>query len=186
MLVVASRTNLPSPFGAPDVTAGEVEGGDYAVGDVQRRFIDPAIAGRTAHVTGVRRTLMSKERQALTPRSFQVRVAGYFLSLLMLLVGGACSSSESSDTNPTQRSIAGDSWYGCADRAYYEKLNSYAQQKDREAFTSALSAGLDAGTCIHFEQGETVYVMEFSHTGFIKIRREGATQEFWTNSEAAK
>ena len=83
--------------------------------------------------------------------------------------------------------ISSDSWFGCTDRDYYEKLLQYLAQNDDEAFKRGLAAGLLTGSCTGFKDGEPVYIMDTAiFSGLIKVRRGGETMEYWTNLEAVK
>jgi hypothetical protein len=118
-----------------------------------------------------------------------------FAALLVLAFGSTESGSNRESGKPSTPSvssggderISGENWFGCADRNYFEKLVGYAAQKDTEAFASALTAGLLAGTCTSFKNGEVVYTTDTAiFSGLIKVRRRGETQEYWTNMEAVK
>jgi hypothetical protein len=81
--------------------------------------------------------------------------------------------------------IASDSYFGCIRRDYFEKLLSYAVQKDFGALQQGLSAGVLAGQCVDFKAGEEVFITDTaSLSGIVKVRRRGSTTEYWTNYEA--
>jgi predicted nucleic acid-binding Zn-ribbon protein len=80
--------------------------------------------------------------------------------------------------------INGDDWFGCTDKAQHEKLTQYAVQKDIEAYSQAIMAGLNAGTCRRFRDGEEVYIADITFLGLVKVRPKGEMQEYWTNIEA--
>jgi hypothetical protein len=83
--------------------------------------------------------------------------------------------------------VSGDGWFGCSDRDYFEQIIRYAVDQDTEAFTEAIADGILAGNCTLFENGEPVYLIDTAIlSGLVKIRRQGETQEFWTNIEAVK
>lgn len=118
-----------------------------------------------------------------------------FTALLFLAVGSIDSGSNRESVSPSKPSvssglekrISGDNWFGCTSRDYFEKLVGYAVEKDKEAFTKALTAGLLAGTCTTFKNGEVVYITDTAiFSGLVKVRRKGETQEYWTNIEAVK
>jgi len=121
-----------------------------------------------------------------------------FLVLIALIVlavgsndsesnGGSSRSGESRVTIESQKRISGDNWFGCIDRKHFEKLVDYAVQKDEQAFRRALAAGILAGTCTMFKDGEAVYITDTAiFSGLVKVRRKGELQEFWTNIEAVK
>lgn len=67
---------------------------------------------------------------------------------------------------------------GCENDKYLEKLVSYARQKDTQAFTKALLKGISEGTCLMFEQGESVDVTEVGLT-MNKVRQLGEIKEYW-------
>jgi hypothetical protein len=84
-----------------------------------------------------------------------------------------------------EKRISGDHWFGCVDREYLGNLVKYAVQKDNEAFTRALTAGLLTGACTPFKNGEVVYITDVAFfSGNIKVRRKGETKEYWTVIEA--
>lgn len=115
------------------------------------------------------------------------------VSGLAVACGGGTDSGSTARTDDsavvvgTERQIKDDSRPGCTDREYFEKLTSYAAQKDENAFKSALASGLADGTCTLFESGETVFVMDVkAFSGLIQVRRKGETREFWTSIEAVR
>jgi hypothetical protein len=110
---------------------------------------------------------------------------GVLVVLIVLAVGS--NDSGPSVTTGSERRISGDHWFGCTDREYFKKLVRYAVQKDEEAFSQALAAGILAGTCTMFKDGEVVYITDTAiFSGLVKVRRKGELQEFWTNIEAIK
>ncbi len=83
--------------------------------------------------------------------------------------------------------ISSDSYFGCTNRDYFEKLISYAVQKDMEAFKQGLAAGMLAGQCTMFKAGEEVFITDTAiFSGLVKVRRRGSVAEYWTNIEAVK
>lgn len=57
------------------------------------------------------------------------------------------SGNSGGDTIKPQ-TIVGDNRFGCVDRDYFEKLGSYAVDKDNVAFSNALSLGVINGECV--------------------------------------
>jgi hypothetical protein len=110
--------------------------------------------------------------------------------LALLAVGSSDSGSSggskhSSVTAGMDKHISGGDWFGCTDRDYFEKIARYAAQKDQTAFEKALTAGIAAGICTLFSDGETVYVADTAIlSGLVKVRRPGEVVEYWTNLEA--
>jgi hypothetical protein len=85
------------------------------------------------------------------------------------------------------RQISGRDWMGCTDREYFDKLITLAGQKDQEALSRALAAGLLSGECVELREGEEVYVMDSTiFSGLAKVRRVGEVREYWTNLEAIR
>lgn len=119
------------------------------------------------------------------------------LVFLALLAFGSSDSGSRSSTSSTpsppavttgqDKQIADDHRFGCSDRDYFEKLVSYAVQKDNEAFSQGLAAGILAGACTMFKTGEAVYITDTAiFSGLVEVRRKGETQEYWTNLEAVR
>jgi hypothetical protein len=98
---------------------------------------------------------------------------------------GSGTSSQPAVTTGQDKQISGDHRFGCSDREYFERLVGYAVQKDNQAFSQGLAAGLLAGTCTMLKAGESVYITDTAiFSGLVEVRRKGETQEFWTNLEA--
>jgi zinc ribbon protein len=97
---------------------------------------------------------------------------------------GVSAASATADDSVKPRIIVGDNHLGCENRDYFAKLISYAAEKDTRAFQAAFEDGLINGDCTSFKRGEPVFVEETSILGVVKVRRQGQTQEFWTNTEA--
>ncbi len=115
------------------------------------------------------------------------------LVLIALAIGSTDSGSGSrqdragrpATSGDDTKRISGSQWFGCSDREYFEKLIGYAVDKDNEAFKRALAAGVVAGNCTLFKNGEAVYTVDTAiFSGLVKVRRKGETQEYWTNLEA--
>jgi len=130
-------------------------------------------------------------------------LASLLLFVLLLLLsfgssdsgsgGGSGTSSEPSTssapavTTGQDKRIKDDHRFGCSDREYFEKLISYAVQKDNQAFSQGLAAGILAGSCTMFTAGEQVYITDTAiFSGLVEVRRKGETQEYWTNLEAVE
>ena len=85
------------------------------------------------------------------------------------------------------KTISGNSYVGCTNKKYYNKLVDYAVQNDDVAFKKALMAGVLAGICTMFKSGEKVYITDTSFfSGLVKVRRPGETIEYWTAIEAVE
>jgi hypothetical protein len=98
----------------------------------------------------------------------------------------AATGSAGGDTDTIQpRTIVGDSRFGCVDRDFFEKLGSYAAEKDNAAFSNALGTAVLNGDCVFFKADEPVYLADTAiFSGLVKVRRPGETEEYWTNMEA--
>ena len=105
---------------------------------------------------------------------------------------GSGTSPSSSSSSPAvtagqDKQIAGEHRFGCTDREYFDKLVSYAVQKDNDAFSRGLAAGVVAGTCTMFKSGESVFITDTAiFSGMVEVRRKGETREYWTNLEAVR
>ena len=135
--------------------------------------------------------IKKKEQQA--QKGCGIGCLAVIIIMALYMIGSFSSDSKktepstSSVSNGQEKLISGDQWFGCTDRKYFDKLVGYAVQKDNEAFTKALSAGLLIGTCTIFKTGEVVYIADTAIlSGIIKVRRKGETKEYWTNMEAVK
>lgn len=111
--------------------------------------------------------------------------------MVVLAAGSGSKSGSPAPSAPAvpsgERHISGSQWCGCTDRDYFEKLVSYAVDKDNEAFSRALARGLLAGVCVRFSNGERVFIADTAiFSGLVKVRRSGETAEYWTNLEAVK
>lgn len=83
--------------------------------------------------------------------------------------------------------ISGKTRFGCATKEYFRKLVGFAVNDDTEAFKRSLAAGILAGQCIIFQNGEPVFLADTSIlAGLVKVRRKGDVEEYWTNLEAVK
>ncbi len=89
-----------------------------------------------------------------------------FLVLLIAILGSV------NLTRAGSQKISQGVFYGCSDRNYWDKIESYLIQEDREAFEKALRAGMIKETCVWLETGEEVFVV-FRTSGLIKVRRQG-------------
>lgn len=105
------------------------------------------------------------------------------------------SEKEKSKTSryPTHLSIGsiyhinGEGNVGCLEQKQFERLRSFANQEDKEAFATELTVGLLSGSSTQFKNGEQVYLMDrkvFSY--LVQIRRKGETISYWTNEKAIK
>jgi len=124
-----------------------------------------------------------------------------FVFLVLLSIGSSDSGSgggsdtasgPSTSSGPTvttgqDKLIKDDHRFGCSDREYFEKLGSYAVQKDNQAFSQGLAAGILAGSCTMFNAGESVYITDTAiFSGLVEVRRKGETREYWTHLEAVE
>jgi len=72
-------------------------------------------------------------------------------------------------------------WFGCDTKDRFDKIMSY----DKTAFRKAAVSAIEAGNCTVFRTGQTVYLADVPiFGGLIQLRREGETEEYWTNREA--
>jgi len=85
-----------------------------------------------------------------------------------------------------KKQIRDNNWPGCVDKDVIDKLNDYAHQHDEKAFNSLLGTNLLTGQCRMFKKGESVYVTDLSMMGYVKIRPQGETQEYWILKQALK
>lgn len=85
------------------------------------------------------------------------------------------------------QTVTGSTWFGCSDREQFEKLVGYQVDRDRDAFMAGLTSGVISGSCVMFKDGERVFMTDTAmFSGPVRVRRQGETQEFWTNIEAVK
>jgi hypothetical protein len=139
-------------------------------------------------------------RAAAAPNAAGMGCAVIVAIIIVIAVISQCSSPDKSKDAPTATSssepssdadtikpqrIVDANRFGCTDRDYYEKIGSYAAQKDTEAFKQALSIGVLNGTCVLFTANEPVYLADTAiFSGLVKVRRPGEMNEYWTNMEA--
>lgn len=72
-------------------------------------------------------------------------------------------------------------WFGCDTKERFDKIISF----DKAAFRKAALSAIAAGNCTVFRAGQTVYLGDVPiFGGLIQLRREGETEEYWTNREA--
>lgn len=96
------------------------------------------------------------------------------------------SSKSSASTGRGKRIFVG-TWFGCTDLKHLAELTQLVDQGKRGAFQTLLGIGQITGTCTVFKDGEVVYLAdEPILRSFIKVRREGEVQEYWTFTEAVK
>ncbi|MEN2470529.1 MULTISPECIES: hypothetical protein [Burkholderia] len=82
---------------------------------------------------------------------------------------------------PTAYQIKSGPWFGCDTKDRFYKIMSF----DKAAFKKAATNAIVAGNCTLFRAGQTVYLGDVPILGgAIQLRREGETEEFWTNREA--
>ncbi|NQV19392.1 MAG: zinc-ribbon domain-containing protein [Armatimonadetes bacterium] len=135
--------------------------------------------------------IKKKEQQAKTKLYIGFLLGFIVIFILIDASGFFTSNSQKTETSTPivlsgqNKRIAGDNWFGCIDRKYFEKLVDYTVQKDKQAFKQALAIGILAGTCTFFKDSELVYITDTAiFSGLVKVRRKGELQEFWTNLEA--
>jgi hypothetical protein len=105
-------------------------------------------------------------------------IAATVVSSLFLITGTALAEG---------KRISSDGYFGCTSKEYFEKLVSYAVQKDMEAFKKGLATGMLTGQCTILKAGEEVFIADTAiFSGLLQIRKQGSIAEFWTNIEAVK
>ena len=103
-----------------------------------------------------------------------------FVFILILLMGPGVERLEAQS-----KKISGDNYFGCTDRDYFEKLESYIVQKDIEAFKKGLTTGVSLGRCTLFKRGEEIFLLDRTiPSGLVKVRRKGDIVEYWTPIKA--
>ena len=154
---------------------------------------------------GTKVAVSQAEPETTTKKQPSRKMAGCLVLLCIMgfLAWLVSDSSESTDPAPTEgitepkpvgdtttdgtRQINGTNRFGCSDRELYEKLGSYAAQKDMAAFRQVLAAGLVSEACTKFAAGEEVFIADTAiFSGLVKVRRKGEMAEYWTNLEATK
>ncbi|KVE97366.1 hypothetical protein WJ01_07710 [Burkholderia vietnamiensis] len=82
---------------------------------------------------------------------------------------------------PTAYHVKGGTWLGCDTKDRFYKIMSF----DKVAFRKAAVSAIEAGNWTLFRAGQTVYLGDVPILGgVIQLRREGDTEEYWTNREA--
>ena len=70
--------------------------------------------------------------------------------------------------------------FGCISKTTLGRVFGYAISGDSEALESSMAVALIKGNCILFEEkGEGVFIDDTSGT-FVRIRKEGEAQAYWT------
>ena len=104
---------------------------------------------------------------------------------LIILVG--LTSLLTKEVEAQGKRISKENYFGCTNRSYFDKLITYASQKDTEAFKKGLTAGVLIGRCTYFKEGEEVFIADTAvFSGLVKVRRKGEIDEYWTVIEATK
>ncbi|AOK63534.1 hypothetical protein [Burkholderia ubonensis] len=99
----------------------------------------------------------------------------------------AQSAAAAGESRPGVHQIKGGTWLGCDTEERFDKIMSYSVSGDKAAFKKAAVAAINAGNCTLFRDGQTVHLADVKILGgTIKIRRDGETDEYWTNREAVK
>jgi hypothetical protein len=96
------------------------------------------------------------------------------------------SAPTSETAGGAQKVIVRQGLFGCQDRQIFERIGSYAVDKDTAVFTDTLAQALMQSECVFLKQGTTeLFVTDTAiFHGLIKIREKGDTTEYWTNLEA--
>ncbi|HDR9156161.1 TPA: hypothetical protein QDB05_002645 [Burkholderia vietnamiensis] len=82
---------------------------------------------------------------------------------------------------PTAYHVKDGTWLGCDTKDRLYRIMSF----DKVAFRKAAISAIEAGNCTLFRTGQTVYLGDVPILGgVIQLRREGETEEYWTNREA--
>jgi len=109
-----------------------------------------------------------------------------FMVVLAVVMFGIMAFSVDQAAAQSKR-ISGNSYFGCVDRQYFDKIIRYLVQKDRQAFYGGLADGISSGTCTMFIAGEEVFIADTAiFSGLVKVRRRGEIVEYWTNIEAVR
>ena len=115
-----------------------------------------------------------------------------FLGLLIYYLANDSNAPESSKAAAAapalaqSKHIVGDSFFGCADKDYFDKLIGFAVDKDVEAFNKGLQTGMLTRQCTMFKNAEAVFITDTSIlSGLVQVRRKGDTT-YWTTIEAVK
>ena len=110
---------------------------------------------------------------------------------IIVYIGGNMTGTPQARQSPPpqlhagQHVITSESKWGCTDREYVDKLIGFVVDQDKEAFMSAISAGIATGRCTTFKVGESVFLADTAiMSGLVKLRRKGETVEYWTAMEA--
>ena len=102
---------------------------------------------------------------------------------VLIVIGGIASifghGADSQKSSPLIASgdgvISGDSYFGCTDRATYQKIVGYVAEKDSDAFKEALGDALLTGGCRMFQRGEPVFISEKPGYSPASLRCAGRT-----------
>jgi len=70
--------------------------------------------------------------------------------------------------------------FGCSDQTYFLRAVDFAKANDTVAFEKHLRAGMMDGKCVKLNPKTKVFLEDFTTTGIICIRPEGATVCYWT------
>lgn len=82
-------------------------------------------------------------------------------------------------------SIVRDHAFGCSQKSEYEKLVSFAVDRDEEAFKRALLQGMLAGRCAMFQRGQRVFLSDTAiFSGAVSIRKAGDPASYWTDRKS--
>jgi hypothetical protein len=100
-------------------------------------------------------------------------------AVLLALAGSALA-----EGNDRQETITGPNFVGCQDYAMYRRLTAAASANDVDAFSSLLEAGLRAGQCIEWREGQRVRREQggFFFSGLVAWGEAGPC--FWTTNRA--
>lgn len=109
------------------------------------------------------------------------------LSVLPLLLTTFFAGWESHAGSLDQPIRIKEAFIGCRDQDQFNKLVTYAGQKDDQALKAAMMQGVLSGQCVTFSSGEEVYQVEVEvFAERVKLRKKGSTGEYWTSAKAIK
>ncbi len=84
-------------------------------------------------------------------------------------------------------SVQPSEWIGYRDMDTLQRATRLAVEGDKAAYSKLMGNGVARGICNMLKPGEEVFVEDTAmFFGLVKIRREGETNGWWTNSEAVK
>lgn len=84
-----------------------------------------------------------------------------------------------------ERTISGDTYYGCTNKKDYEDIVRLHADGDTEAAKQLLAFGMTMGACTIFKQGEPVFTVKPGILT-VQVRRKGDPTAYWTAIEAIR